>query len=79
MAPSDSEKRPIITALATVLAVGLGVVLVYFGFLLARFGFYALGEGEPLIGVASLLLGAALFAAPLVVAGSQVRALARRR
>lgn len=78
MTRTDRERR-ISSVPATIIALGLGIALVWFGTLLLRFGLYALDEGEPAIGVLAVLLGAALVIGPLVVLLGQVVAWLRRR
>lgn len=79
MEREQAQQRRIGTGVAVVVAVALGLALLYLGVNMVRFGAFALGEGETFIGLASLLLGAVFVVGPLIVLGSQVRAMSRRR
>lgn len=74
-----SETRRSITVLAVVLAVAIGIAMAYLGFMLASFGVYAFSEGESLLGVLAMIVGAALFSVPVAVLVSQIRSMFRRR
>lgn len=64
---------------ATIIAVGLGVTVIWFGYLLLRFGFYALDEGESAVGILAVLLGGVLVLGPVAILVGQVVAWLRRR
>lgn len=79
MAHTDGENKQISPVASAVMVVLLAGALTYFGAMLLSFGLYALGEGETLVGTASLVLGGAFVAGVLALVISQARAWLRSR
>lgn len=79
MARADGENRQVGTTASMIMVIAVGAVVAYLGFTMVRFGLYAFGEGEALIAVGSLAIGAVFLAGVTAVVVSQVRAWLRGR
>lgn len=79
MSKAEPERRNIGTVAATIMVVAVGVVVVYFGLGLVNVGLYAFTQGEVLLGIVSVLFGAALVVGPVVVLISQLRGMKQSR
>lgn len=79
MQEGNTERRGFTTVAAVILAITIGVGLVYIGVRLAMIGTEAISKDSVLLGVAALVLGVVVGALPVIVLVSQLRSVMRRR